>query len=91
MNRLFVLKNRNRGCFGGHAVLSLWALLLYSSIGAWAQSTASSANAPFTVRATHLLGFPNTKSNCDGSLSIEDDELRFAQDAKPGGEVKIAS
>jgi len=91
MSRLFVLKNRNRGCFGKHPVLSLWALLLCSTIGAWPQSTAPSANAPFTIRATHLLGFPNTKSNCDGSLSIEDDALRFAQDAKPGAEVKIAS
>ena len=91
MSRLFVLKNHKRGCFGRHAVRSFWALLLCSSLGAWAQSTAPSANAPFTIGATHLLGFPNTKNNCNGSLSIKDDALRFAQDAKPGAEVKIAS
>ena len=91
MSRLFVLNNHKRGCFGRHAVLTLWALLLCSSIGAWAQSTAPSANAPFTLRATHLLGFPHTRNNCNGSLSIKDDALRFAQDAKSGAEVKIAS
>ena len=91
MSRIFVLKNHKRGRFGGHAVLSLWALLLCSSIGTWAQSTAPSASAPFTIRATHLLGFPNTKNNCDGRLSIKDDALRFEQDAKPVAEVKITS
>ena len=91
MSRLFVLKNHKRGCFARNAVLSLWALLLCSSIGAWAQSTAATASASFTIRATHLLGFPNTKNNCNGSLSIKDDALRFEQDAKPGTEVKIAS
>ena len=91
MSRFFVLTNYKRGWFGRHAVLSLWALLLCSSIGTWAQSTAPSANAAFSIRASHLLGFPNTKNNCNGSLSIKDDALRFEQDAKPGTEVKIAS
>lgn len=91
MSRLFVLKNHKRGCFTRNAVLSLWALLLCSSIGAWAQSTAPTASASFTIRATHLLGFPNTKNNGNGSLSIKDDALRFEQDAKPAAEVKIAS
>ena len=90
MSRLFAFKNHKRGWFGRHAVLSLWGLLL-CCIGTWAQSTAPSASEPFTIRATHLLGFPNTKNNCNGSLSIKDDALRFAQDAKPGAEVIIAS
>ena len=91
MSRLFVLKNYKRGCFGRHAVLSLWALLLCSSIGAWAQSTAPTPSASFTIRATHLLGFPNTKNNCNGSLSIQGNTLRFEQGAKTGAEVKLAS
>jgi len=91
MSRLFVLKNHKRGCFGRHAVLSLWALLLCSSIGAWAQSTTPSASEPFSIRATHLFGFPNTKNNCKGTLSIKGDALRFEQKAKPIAEVKIAS
>lgn len=89
MSRLMVLKKRS--CFGRHAVISLWALLLCSSIGAGAQSPSASGTAPFTIRATHLLGFPNTKNNCNGSLSVKDDALRFEQDSKPGAEVKIAS
>ena len=53
------------------ALISLWALLLCSGIGALAQSTAPAlkANPQFSIRATHLVGFPNTKSNCNGTLS----------------------
>ena len=91
MSRLFVLKNYNKACFGRHIVLSLCALLLCSSIGAWSQSAAPVVSAPFTIRATHLLGFPNTKNNCNGSLSIKNNALRFERDAKPAAEVKIAS
>ena len=85
MYRLFVLRNHKSGCFGGHALISLWALLLCSGIGALAQSTAPAlkANPPFSIRATHLLGFPNTKNNCNGTLSTQDDVLRFEQDASP--------
>jgi len=90
---LFVLKNHKRGCFGGHALISLWAFLLCSAIGALAQSTAPplNANAPFSIRATHLLGLENTKSNCNGTLSIQGDALQFQQGGKPGTEVKITS
>lgn len=91
MHRLFVLKNHNMGCFGRHALPSLWALLLFSSLGAWAQGGAPSETAPLSIRATHLLGFPNTKNNCNGNLSIQNDALRFEQGANPAAEVKIAS
>ena len=93
MYRLFVRRNEKSGCFYGCALISLWALLLCSGIGASAQSTAtaSKANPQFSIRATHLLGFPNTKNNCNGTLSVKDDALRFEQDAKPAAEVKIAS
>lgn len=91
MSRLFVLKNHKTSRFGEYAVLSLSALLLCSSIGAWAQSAAPSERASFTVRATHLLGFPNTKNNGNGTLSVNENALRFEQDAKPGAQVKISS
>ena len=93
MYRLFVLRNGKGSCFSGCALISLWALLLCSGISALAQSTdpAWKANPQFSIRATHLLGFPNTKSNCNGTLSVKDDALRFEQDAKPAVEVKIAS
>jgi hypothetical protein len=93
MYRLFVLRNDKSDCVGGRALVSLWALLLCAGNSTLAQSTAPpvSPNAPFSIRATHLLGFPNSKNNCNGTLSIKDDTLRFEQDAKPGAEVKIAS
>jgi len=93
MYRLFVLGNDNSGCFGGRALISLWALLLCSGIGALAQSTAPplKANPPLSIRATHLLGWPNTKSNCKGTLSTQDNVLRFQQNGRPVAEVDIAS
>jgi len=90
MSRL-VFQKHKRSYFARKLACSLWLLLLCSSIGAWAQSAAPSARAPFSIRATHLLGFPNTKNNCNGDLTIEDDALRFEQGAKPEAEIKIAS
>ena len=93
MYRLFVLRNDKSGCFGGHALISLGALLLCSGIAALAQSTASAlkANPSLSIRATHLVGLPNTKSNCKGTLSTQDNVLRFEQSGKPVGQIDIAS
>jgi hypothetical protein len=93
MYRLFVLRNDKSRCFAGHALISLWALLLCSGIGALAQSTAPAlkANPLFSIRATHLVGWPNTKSNCKGTLSTQDNVLRFQQSGKPLAQVDIAS
>jgi hypothetical protein len=93
MYRLFVLRNDKSGCFGGHALISLWALLLCSGIGAVAQSTAPAlkANPLFSIRATHLVGWPNTKSNSKGTLSAQDNVLRFQQGGKSLAQVDIAS
>jgi hypothetical protein len=93
MDRLFILRNHRNSYFVGHALIRVWALLLCSSLGALAQSTAPplNANAPFSIRATHLLGLENTKSNCNGTLSIQGDALQFQQGGKPGAEVKITS
>lgn len=93
MYRLFVLRNGKSGYFGRHARITLWASLLCFGIGALAQSTAPGLNAkaPFSVRATHLLGFPDTKSNCEGTLSIQDSVLRFQQSGTPIAQVDIAS
>ncbi len=93
MYRLFALRNDNSGRFGGHAHISLWALQLCFGNGALAQSTAptAKANPQFSIRATHLLGLPNTKSNCNGTLSTQDNVLRFQQNGKPVAEIDIAS
>ncbi len=88
-----VLKKDKSGWFGGHALISIGALVLCSGIGALAQSAAptSKANPPFSIRATHLLGFPNTKSNCQGTLTTQDNVLRFQQDGKAVAQVEISS
>ena len=93
MYRLFVLRNNTSACFGGHALITLWALLLCSGIGALAQSTVPplNANAPFSIRATHVLGMPNTKNNCEGMLSIQNNVLRFQQQGHPDAKVDVAS
>ncbi len=93
MHRLFVSWNDNCGCFGGQALISLWAVLCCFGIGASAQNTSPvlDANAPFSTRATHLLGFRNTKNNCKGILSIQNNELQFQQSGKPVAQVDVAS
>ena len=93
MHRLSV--RRNPGCpyFDGCKLIGLWALLFWFGLSALAQSTASPAIAtpPFSTRATHLLGLENTKSNCNGTLSIQDNRLQFQQEGKFGVEIQIAS
>jgi hypothetical protein len=92
MEHLFVQKQYETRRLGAYVLLSLCALLLGCNLGAWAQSTApAGTGTPFSLRATHLLGFPNTKSNCNGILSIKEDTLQFQQAAKPTAEVKIPS
>ena len=90
---LFVLRNHKSGCFSRHALINLGAALCCFGIGASAQSTspAVKANAPFSIQATHLLGFRNAKNNCKGVLSIQNNALRFQQSGKPVAEVDIAS
>jgi hypothetical protein len=65
MDRWFV-RNDKSSCSGGQTLISLSALLLCFCISTLAQSTApaSKANSPFSIRATHVMGLPNTKSNC---------------------------
>ena len=90
---LFLLRNVNRGYFGGRALISLCALLLCCRVGALAQRAVPrlNANAPFRVRATHVLGLPNTKNNSKGMLSIQNNALRFEKDGNPDAQVNIPS
>jgi hypothetical protein len=93
MNRLFILKNHRNSYFVGHALIRVWVLLFCSSLGALAQNTAPpvDASARFSIRATHLMGLENTKSNCNGTLSIQDDALQFQRGGKSAAQVMIAS
>jgi hypothetical protein len=56
-----------------------------------AQNAQQPANSPFSMRATHLLGFQEAKSNAKGNLSIQDNALQFQDSKKPSMRVKIAS
>ena len=93
MYRLFAPRNHNRPCFGGYTLLTLWGLWLCSSSGALAQGASAplNTNASFSVQATHLMGLPNTKTNCNGTLSIQDNLLQFRQKGKPGEQISTAS
>jgi hypothetical protein len=93
MNCLFVFRNQSAACFGRHALIRVWALLFCSSLSALARSAAApvSASVPTSIQATHLLGLENTKSNCNGTLSIQDNALQFQHGSKPGAQVKVAS
>jgi len=93
MNRLFALKNGQGRFFVCRVLIDACALSLCASVAVLAQSTTSplKENTPFSIRATHLLGFPNIKSNCKGTLSAQDNRLRFQQSGEPIAQVEIAS
>ena len=91
MKRLSVPGNGRDGYFSGHAIIKVWAVLFCFSLGAFAQSTAPPVNAIFSTRATHLLGLENTKINCNGTLSIQDNALQFQRVGEPVAQVKITS
>jgi hypothetical protein len=73
---------------------ALWLsiLLICCSLAAPAQQITQrgDTSAPFSTRATHLLGFANSRDNSTGTLSVQDDSLQFQQNGKPGAKVKIA-
>jgi hypothetical protein len=93
MDRSVVPRNQRSTC-GLHrrAGMRIVVALICCGLTAAAQnSTNEEASKPFSIRATHLLGFENAKSNCIGTLSVEDDSLQFRQTGKAGEHIKIAS
>jgi hypothetical protein len=73
---------------------ALWlsTVLICCSLTAPAQTLTQrrGTSSPFSIRATHLLGFANARNNRTGTLSVQNDSLQFQQDGKPGAQVKIA-
>jgi len=73
---------------------ALWlsTMLICCSLTAPAQKITQQGvtTAPFSPRATHLLGFANARNNSTGTLSVQDDSLQFQQNGKPAAKVKIA-
>ena len=55
------------------------------------QNTSGTTGTPFSIRATHLIGFAGAPNNANGDLSIQDDVLRFEKHGKPAVQVPIAS
>lgn len=68
-------------------------LLISCTIAAFAQAASQTNNsaAPFSIRATHLLGFEGAPINANGTLSVQDSALQFQKDGRPAVQVKIAS
>src|SRR5271165_547501 len=92
MNRLLVERKGRGRFFVRRVLIDVCALWLCASVAALAQSTAPAMKTqPFSIRATHLMGLPNTKSNCKGTLSTQDNVLRFQQSGKTVAQVDIAS
>jgi hypothetical protein len=73
-----------------HLILGFLVLLACCSV-ALAQDPSQPASSPFSIPATHLLGFEGTSANANGTLSIQDGALRFEKSGKPAVELKIAS
>jgi hypothetical protein len=74
-------------------VLWLSTVLICCSLFAPAQKITQrgDTSAPFSTRATHLLGFANARNNSTGTLSVQDNSLQFQQNGKPGAQVKIGA
>jgi hypothetical protein len=72
---------------------ALWlsTVLLCCSLTTLAQKTTQqlATSAPFSTRATHLLGFLNAKNNSTGILSVQDDSLHFQPNRKPGVQIQM--
>src|SRR4051794_28223803 len=94
MDRSVVLRSHSRTHhLGRRHILWLSTVLLCYSLTALAQtiSQPGGIRAPFSTRATHLLGFANARNNSAGVLSVQDDLLQFQQNGKPGTQIKIGS
>ena len=86
MNRFIVPWSHTDAYRRGCHALRLLAVLICCTLTTPAQNTPPKADSsvPFSIRATHLLGFENAKDNCNGTLSIHNDSLQFQQNGKAG-------
>jgi hypothetical protein len=93
MDRFVVARTHGEACQPDRRN-ALWfsIVLICSSLAAPAQQITQPGNtsAPFSTRATHLLGFANARDNSTGTLSVQGDSLQFQQNGKTGAKVKIA-
>jgi hypothetical protein len=88
MNQPAVKKQRRFRAY----ILALPALLLLIAVRMLAADNAGQpTNSPFSVRATHILGFEDASNNANGTLSLQDNILQFQKSGKPAVELKIVS
>jgi len=90
----FVVSRSHREAYHPDRRRALWlsTMLICCSLTAPAQKITQrgDTSAPFSTRATHLLGFANARNNSTGTLSVQDDSLQFQQNGKPTAQVKVA-
>jgi len=93
MDRLVVPRNQRNACrFHRRPGMRLLVALICCGLTAAAQNaTQQKTSKPFSIRATHLMGFENAKSNNSGTLSIQDDSLQFQQTGKSAAHITIGS
>ena len=93
MDRLVVPRNQKNASRQDRFVgLKILAVLICCGLTAAAQNSAQQeASKPVSIRATHLLGFENAKSNGTGTLSIQDDFLEFQQTGKASAHINVGS
>ena len=93
MDRPVVPRNHRNVCrFHRRAAIRLLVVLICCGLTAPAQNTTQrEASESFSIRATHLMGFESAKSNCTGTLSIQDDFLQFQQTGKIIAHINIGS
>jgi len=86
MNRFIVPWSQTHAYLGSRHALRLLAVLIGCTLTAPAQITPQKADssAPFSIQATHVLGFENAKGNCNGILSIHEHSLQFQQNGNAG-------
>jgi hypothetical protein len=91
----FVVSRSHSEAYHSYRRRALWlsTVLICCSLTAAAQNITQRGDksAPFSTRATHLLGFANAKNNSTGTLFVQNDSLQFQQNGKPGTQVKIGS
>jgi hypothetical protein len=93
MDRFVVSCGHSKTYFLGrrHALWLSTVLICFSlTVPAQTITQPENTSAPFSTRATHLLGFANARNNSTGTLSVQDDSLQFQQNGKPDAKVRIA-
>src|SRR5277367_5381634 len=94
MNHNAVLPDRSLGVYGPRRAPILLFMFLMIGVGiapAQNEGPQPASTAPFSVRATHLLGFEGSSRNANGDLSIQGHELQFQKKGKPPAQLDTAS